>query len=106
MGLAAERGRGFGWATRGERAIAYNLGLTLVAASEVDQVKSPPPPEAQAQKPDTEADKQADNRTAVSKKKAWSKPTIVRSSDGMALFEGGPQPDTAVEDSVYFIMST
>ena len=68
----------------------------------------PPPPggERDAQTHNTEVDKQAVNRAAVSKsKKAWTKPSIVRSSDsdGMKIFKGGPQLDPYTEHATYYI---
>ena len=63
-----------------------------------EQNAPPPPPDH-----DAEVKEQAVDRTSVDKK-PWTKPTIIV-MDGMEFFKGGPQPDTANEDAVYFILS-
>ena len=70
--------------------------------------QSPPPPECGCDGCDTEVDKDLVNRASLNKqgKKAWTKPTIVRLSDGLTRFESGPQPDTLHENSAYFILSS
>ena len=66
---------------------------------------TPPPPEHDTE--DAEVDKQAANHASVSKKakKVWSKPTIVRSSDGMTLFESGTVSADPNETAHYYVTS-